>query len=368
MHIYGGGQLEIQGKYVNNTNQHHFDYLKISTESFTLVETISADVIPVDNTSIVIKNGALAFGYKNLKDAEAKYIGSVVGFHENNKVGDNYSFAFGQGAYTGNGICCIAMGNGAHTGSYHSAFATGHNTYAEGIASFAEGNYTEARSQYQHVQGKYNILDTANTYAHIVGNGDSTSSRSNAYTLDWSGNAVFAGTVGGSGADYAEYFEWADGNPEGADRVGHLVVLDGSKIRLAQPGEEAIGIVSGTAMVLGDNAEWNWAKKFLTDDFGRVIYDMVEEFDEYGDLVGVFPKPRLNPDYNTEEEYIPRAKRSEWDTVGLMGKMYVRDDGTCVVGGYATSSADGIATVSIEKSNMRVMERINENIIRVLMK
>ena len=47
----------------------------------------------------------------------------------------------------------------------------------------------------------YNISDTSTstakqaTYAHIVGNGTSTSKRSNAHTLDWSGNAWFAGDV-----------------------------------------------------------------------------------------------------------------------------------------------------------------------------
>lgn len=37
-----------------------------------------------------------------------------------------------------------------------------------------------------------------NKYAHMVGNGDSEKSRSNAHTLDWEGNAWFAGTVEGT--------------------------------------------------------------------------------------------------------------------------------------------------------------------------
>jgi hypothetical protein len=47
----------------------------------------------------------------------------------------------------------------------------------------------------QHTQGKYNVIDTEEKYAHIVGNGSSNNSRSNAHTLDWSGNAWFAGDV-----------------------------------------------------------------------------------------------------------------------------------------------------------------------------
>ena len=44
-----------------------------------------------------------------------------------------------------------------------------------------------------HVQGKYALIDKS--YAHVVGNGTSDTDRSNAHTLDWNGNAVFAGDI-----------------------------------------------------------------------------------------------------------------------------------------------------------------------------
>jgi hypothetical protein len=75
-------------------------------------------------------------------------------------------------------------------GPYAQAF--GENTTASGVSSHAEGYGTTASGDNQHVQGKNNIIDT--TSAHIVGNG-SPSKRSNAHTLDWSGNAWFAGDV-----------------------------------------------------------------------------------------------------------------------------------------------------------------------------
>ena len=79
--------------------------------------------------------------------------------------------------------------------------AEGYSTKANGKNSHAEGTHTLAFSDNQHVQGKYNIIDTANIYAHIVGNGSFSSNgagRSNAHTLDWSGNAWYAGTVEGT--------------------------------------------------------------------------------------------------------------------------------------------------------------------------
>ena len=216
--------------------------------------------------------------------------------------------------------------------------------------------------------GTYN---THGDYAFIYGNGTSDTSRSNAYTLDWQGNGTFAGTVSSStGADYAEYFEWKDGNPNNEDRVGYIVTLDGDKIVKANTGDDVLGICSGTAMVLGDSAEWNWSKRYLTDDFGRIIY---EDYDvDYKEDNGEITKrhihaPKQNPEYDASQPYAKRADRPEWQIVGMMGKIYVRDDGTCVVNGYADVK-DGIATKASGKTNMRVMERVTDNIVRVLMK
>lgn len=85
------------------------------------------------------------------------------------------------------GIVCESSGQGSH--------AEGYYTVASGQRSHSEGCFTEAASQYQHVQGKYNVVDSSGTYAHIVGNGTGKNDRHNAYTLDWSGNAIYAGKV-----------------------------------------------------------------------------------------------------------------------------------------------------------------------------
>lgn len=99
------------------------------------------------------------------------------------------------------GFMTIASNNQSHAegnrtnASGNNSHAEGDNTTASGSASHAEGQYTIASSTNQHVQGKYNIEDTANKYAHIVGNGNKPNARSNAHTLDWAGNAWFAGNV-----------------------------------------------------------------------------------------------------------------------------------------------------------------------------
>lgn len=76
--------------------------------------------------------------------------------------------------------------------------AEGNCTTASGENSHAEGASTIASSQNQHVQGKYNIEDLNGTYAHIVGNGED-GKNSNAHTLDWQGNAWYAGKLSQEG-------------------------------------------------------------------------------------------------------------------------------------------------------------------------
>lgn len=222
--------------------------------------------------------------------------------------------------------------------------------------------------------GTLNILDE-NDYAFVIANGTPYGGRSHALSVDrTTGNLAIAGTMSSAGADYAEFFEWKDGNPEAEDRVGYIVALDGDKLILANEGDYILGVVSGTATVLGDNPEWNWAKRWVTDDFGRIQYeDKVihhEAEERNGETIPAWDEtikaPVINPDYDPDQEYTKRADRPEWSAVGMMGKLYVRDDGTCQVNGYC-KPINGVATASTS-GTMRVIERVSDNVIRVVIK
>ena len=131
-----------------------------------------------------------------------------------------YSHAEGSNT-TASGTSSHAEGSGTTASGYYShaegsttnatadtAHAEGYNTTASGYASHAEGSSTtatagsshaegsgtKASSANQHVQGKFNVEDTAGTYAMIIGNGTSDTARSNAFTVDWNGN-VECGTI-----------------------------------------------------------------------------------------------------------------------------------------------------------------------------
>lgn len=95
-----------------------------------------------------------------------------------------------------------------------SAHSEGDSTQAAGRNSHAEGEGTVAAGRDSHAQGRYNIKDEGDTYAHIVGNGNDAENLSNAHTLDWSGNAWFAGKVRVGGTSWEDGIELGAGGSE----------------------------------------------------------------------------------------------------------------------------------------------------------
>lgn len=101
------------------------------------------------------------------------------------------------------GVSTTASGPYTHSeGNYTTAsgpvsHAEGDHTIASGNYSHAEGEGTIAASDDQHTQGKYNIEDTNNKYAFIIGNGTSDSNRSNAFAVDWNGKIYVNGDTNG---------------------------------------------------------------------------------------------------------------------------------------------------------------------------
>ena len=120
---------------------------------------------------------------------------------------------------------------------------------ASGNYSHTEGIGTYATAEAQHVEGKFNVIDESNEYAHIVGNGSvvevhervpgetyyathTQANRSNAHTIAWDGTGWFAGDVkvGGTGQDDpdAKTLITADNTSTanqflGADQDGNIV-------------------------------------------------------------------------------------------------------------------------------------------------
>lgn len=253
---------------------------------------------------------------------------------------------------TAMGANCVAYGK--------QSLAGGNGATATGQGSLSFGNSTTTAGSYQVAFGQYNVTNqSATTYKLVVGNGTGTGARANCFRVAATG-VYAAGSYASSGADYAEYFEWEDGNPDGEDRRGLLVTYgNGEKIRIASPGDDILGIVSGNASVIGDAYEDQWQGQYLCDIYGSLIQK--EQEDEEGNLVTNW---ELNPEYDSTQTYIPRSQRPEWAPIGMLGKLVVRDDGTCTVNGYCTVGAGGIATKS--DTGWRVIARADDNHVKIV--
>lgn len=281
--------------------------------------------------------------------------------------------ASGQYSHAEGGYC-KAIGSSSH--------AEGYSSEAKGNSSHAEGWFTIASGKYQHTCGTCNIERNDEATKLIVGKGSNPSSRANCFRVTDTGTYA-SGNYNASGADYAELFEWADGNPAGEDRVGRFVSLSGDKLRLATPDDDYIlGIVSGNPSIVGDVHDDQWAGMYLYDVFGRPLWEDVEVPDETieepdpehpGQTITrvLIPahtelRQKLNPNYDNTQKYQARTERPEWDAVGLLGKLVAVDDGTCMVDGYCTVGQGGIATASVDRTRYRVMRRLDETHVQLM--
>ena len=314
-----------------------------------------------------------------------------VAMGQSNITSGNQSIAMGY-ENTASGGCSIAMGQ-SNIASGGCSVAMGFYSVASGSCSIAMGKYNTALA-YQTKIGKYGKDGTAGATnstegdAFIIGNGTSIndSARSNAFRVTYAGKAYGLSAYGSSGADYAEYFEWKDGNPDNEDRRGRLVTLDGEKIRFATAEDDYIlGIISANPCVEGDIQPDDWQGKYLTDVFGQRLTQTVHIPARYEEREVVDPETGetktesiliekehdavqwiINPDYDQNKEYISREDRPEWAPVGMMGKLVVVDDGTCEVNGFCKAGINGIATKA--DNGYRVMKRIDETHILVLVR
>ena len=94
------------------------------------------------------------------------------------------------------------------------------------------------------VIGAKNIEDTTNTYIQIAGNG--SDERSNAYALDWNGNAYFDGDV----------FVQGDGKTlsfDGAKKLATEEYIDTKVAELVDTAPETLNTLNELAAALGDD-------------------------------------------------------------------------------------------------------------------
>ena len=351
--------------------------------------------------------GEMSITRGNYSHAEGHSTASGVGSHAEGyftRALSDYSHAEGWSSEASGhhshaeGSLTIASGEKSHAEGYQTT-ASGECSHSEGFNTTASGDYchTEgyeicASNFASHAGGKYNAPMITGGYntnmtgtAFVIGNGTRDTSRSNAFSVQYNGTVAAMSTITASTtADYAEFFEWKDGNPNNEDRVGHFVTLDNDKILIAtDPEDYILGIVSGRPFVLGNGDCDVWNGMYLTDDYNRYITEPVpkmeldKETGEYKQVLDEDNNPiyegtrfKLNPDYDPSKPYVKRSDRKEWAAIGMLGVLSVDQDGTCEVNGYACCNKDGIATKCnrTDPGAYRVIAKISDSIIKVILK
>ena len=308
-------------------------------------------------------------GTKNWADGENS--GNYVGKH--NTVQQEATY----GANVGGKDNTVNKSYGANVG--------GLGNSVEGSGGVNVGGTGLKAYRTQTVVGRYNDASTAAKKGpesessttgslFVVGVGTSDTARSNAFRVSADGRCYGSQAFGGSGADFAEYYEWLDGNPDNEDRRGLFVTLDGKKIKLANADDDYIlGVISAAPMIVGGIQSENWHDMYLKDVFGQRITKTVEveeTIDEEGNSIPAHTETRwiLNPKYDPKREYVSREFRKEWEAVGIIGQLVIVDDGTCQVNGYAKPSDNGTGTAAEGKTPYRVMERIDESHVLINIK
>lgn len=128
-------------------------------------------------------------------------------------------------------------------------------------------------------------------------------------------------TVYATGADFGEFFEWYDGNPNNEDRTGYFVTLheDTGKIKIANSEDDILGITTDSEAFIGN----------------------------YG-------KDKTN--------------NPKYAIVGLIGVVSVRECSNikCSVGGYCMPNDLGIAS-GTDKLGYQVVKRVNEGYVQVML-
>lgn len=356
-------------------------------------------------------NNTIVGGESNKISSSALYSSVVGGM--GNEIQNHYDIILGgNNNKITNGANSAVLGGNANQivmGSYN--IAGGQNNYIAASCATVFGYNLNTSSSYSTVLGTYNSYNSPDYYL-CVGNGTSTA-RSNAMRLTTSGY-LYYNTGMGAGADYAEFFEWSDGNPDKEDRCGVFVTFDFDKaynyetpqelpkIRIANEGDYILGVISGNPSFVG-NADENWKKRFLYDEFDRPILQEIQvpitefkevetgeyrteiEYDDDDNEIEVqvpiteFKEVETgeyrtdivqvpNPDYDESLVYEDRTSRKEWDTTGLLGVMSIKDDGTCEAGKFCKCGANGVATLAEERGidTFLVLRRVNDNIVKII--
>jgi hypothetical protein len=257
--------------------------------------------------------------------------------------------------------------------------ASGSTASGELSAAIA-ANICQATASGAVVFGRRTINDQTRSIAFGDAVSGSASTANRKFHLFADGNMSIAGTLTQNAifTDYAEYFENLD---VGVIPLGTLVSLDGRRVRPSRAGDVVLGAISATASIAAGDTPFHWSKRYLTGEFGELLYHDIPDPDwlalmpdpnwrPSGDesvtdrplVPNPTPRPLVrapmeNPDYDPERANVSRSERpAEWSCVGLLGQVHTRLGADVAAGDYVAANDGGQGIRSTAPTNLRCME------------
>ena len=197
-----------------------------------------------------------------------------------NTANGSYSIALGNGNTSYDGglavgtyntarkIGSVAIGHTNYADSAYS-FAAGYNNYSQALYAFTLGHGLQAQSVNSFIVGRYNALGgTRDEWVgteplFIVGNGESSGARSNAFTVLKNGDAIVSGNLH---VDEGTLFIDAELNRIGIGSVAPEYTLDVSGMM------RATSNITGGAFITGDWEFDHWTDKVTLKSYMRLDY------------------------------------------------------------------------------------------------
>lgn len=228
----------------------HLSDLRDSSGSATITETFNGDgstyiftttFTPITSVVEVTIDGVPTSDYTRtvnrfwFSQAPADGVTIIITYNTSSNMVKAFTFG-SRAANVLLGAFSTVIGSLCEASGFYS-LAEGENTVARGEGSHAEGLMSVARGRWSHAQNRGTIADdddqtvigkynqALKKLALIIGNGTNDSNRSNALTVDWSGNVNAAGNV----------------NANGGTMTGTLKVKDNAINRDASPSSTLYG-------------------------------------------------------------------------------------------------------------------------------
>ena len=145
----------------------------------------------IGNYSVAEGYNVISSGYCSHAEGRDTTASGIYSHAEGHRAIASGRYSHAEGANPeASGDCSHAEGYDTIASGRYS-HAEGRGATASGIYSHAGGYYTEADGDYMTAIGKYNTKNS--NKAFVIGNGTADTKRSDAFTVDWSGNATMKG-------------------------------------------------------------------------------------------------------------------------------------------------------------------------------